>query len=657
MKIDNPLLKGGFTKKDQLVETMVSWMRDPDNLWFVCKYILNVDLLPFQVVILKQLWTKPFPMLIATRGGSKSFILTVYIALRALLDQGAKIVVVGAALRQSLVLYNYLQAIWQNAPVLQDICGGMKFAPKRDLHMCSWKCGKSEVKFLPLGNGETIRGQRATVVIADEFASIPPDVFETVVRGFAAVKSVGLVESVAEKFRHKTMEALGLVFEGNDQAKMDVRGTATQTNLGCNQIVIAGTTTFTFNHFYKYYTYYRAIIESCGDPAYLRQNYPDMVLPPNIDSTQYSIMRIPYDLIPPGMMDESILSQGRATMNSVIFDQEYGCIFPSDSDGFYPATDIHRATCPINTTDGVINFGAEMYGDTSCWYTMGIDPASEKDHFAICLIKIMGPHRHVVYQWSTNRKRYLELKERGKVDSSITDYTTFCVKHIRNLLRRFPVKLICCDIGGGGLSIKEGLIDADKMDKGDVPIYDMDDENMRGNQGAYILKMIAFQNAEWRKESHYGLKKDISDKRILFPLFDTVQVASTDYMENSKDYETLDECYTEIEECKYETILIKHDMTNTGTERWDVPKLKISGADEIKKSLKKDRFTSLLLANWACRLIHMDEMNQTNYTVIGRSLSTQIQPRKETTLRYIGPNGKKMIRMGANSSVYRSFNS
>ena len=505
-----------------------------------------------------------------------------------------------------------------------------------------------------LGNGIV---NHNTVVVADEFASIPPDVFETVVRGFAAVKSVGLVESVAEKFRQKTMEELGLVFEGKDQTTMELKGTATQTNLGCNQIVIAGTTTFTFNHFYKYYTYYRAIIESCGDPTYLRQNYPDMVLPPNIDSSQYCIMRIPYDLVPPGMMDESILSQGRATMNSVIFDQEYGCIFPSDSDGFYPATDIHRATCPVSTSEGPLTFGAEMYGDTSCWYVMGIDPASEQDHFAISIVKIVGQTRHMVYQWSTNRKRYLEMKERGKVPTDISDYTTFCIKHIRSLIRRFPIKLICCDMGGGGLSIKEGLTDPDKMEKGDLAIYDIDDENMRGNQGAYILHMIRFQDAEWRKEAHYGLKKDISDKRLLFPLFDTVQVASNDYMENSQEYETLDECYTEIEECKYETILIKHDITNTGTERWDVPKLKIAGADDIKKSLKKDRFTSLLLANWACRLIIMEEMNATNYTVIGRTLNTQLAAPKNTTLKYLGPNARKLRRPEGNTSIYRSFNS
>jgi hypothetical protein len=247
------------------------------------------------------------------------------------------------------------------------------------------------------------------------------------------------------------------------------------------------------------------------------------------------------------------------------------------------------------------------------------------------------------------------LKEKNLVDSKITDYTSFCVKHIRSLIRRFPIKLICCDIGGGGLSIKEGLLDEDKMEAGDFAIYDMDDENTLGNQGSYILKMIRFQDSDWRKESHYGLKKDISDKKVLFPKFDTVQVASNSFMENSKEYETLDECYTEIEECKYETILIKHDMSNTGTERWDVPKLKIAGADDIKKSLKKDRFTSLLLANWACRLIIQDEANATNYVVIGRSLSQQLTRRPVETIRYFGPNAKKLRTMGGSKGLHRGF--
>ena len=51
------------------------------------------------------------------------------------------------------------------------------------------RINKSRITCLPLGDGQKIRGQRANDIISDEFASIPRDIFETVVAGFAAVSS------------------------------------------------------------------------------------------------------------------------------------------------------------------------------------------------------------------------------------------------------------------------------------------------------------------------------------------------------------------------------------------------------------------------------------------------------------------------------------
>jgi len=42
---------------------------------------------------------------------------------------------------------------------------------------------------IPLGDGTKIRGLRAHIIISDEFSSVPPDIYETVVVGFAAVSA------------------------------------------------------------------------------------------------------------------------------------------------------------------------------------------------------------------------------------------------------------------------------------------------------------------------------------------------------------------------------------------------------------------------------------------------------------------------------------
>ena len=75
----------------------LDYMSKPENFWFTCKYLLNVDLLPFQLCILQELWNRKFPMLIATRGAGKTWILALYSLLRAFFMQGCKIIVIGAA--------------------------------------------------------------------------------------------------------------------------------------------------------------------------------------------------------------------------------------------------------------------------------------------------------------------------------------------------------------------------------------------------------------------------------------------------------------------------------------------------------------------------------------------------------------------------------
>jgi hypothetical protein len=107
---------------------------------------LNIQLLPFQLFILRKLWEKKFPMLIACRGGSKTFLISLYALLRAMFEPGSKIVVVGAAYRQSRLMWEYMHQFWKNAPILRSLVGGGKFAgPKREPDRCSFFIGDSQI--------------------------------------------------------------------------------------------------------------------------------------------------------------------------------------------------------------------------------------------------------------------------------------------------------------------------------------------------------------------------------------------------------------------------------------------------------------------------------------------------------------------------------
>ena len=52
--------------------TKLTWLlTNPDYFSFTCKEIFNVELLPTQALMLKEMWTRKFPMLIASRGFGK----------------------------------------------------------------------------------------------------------------------------------------------------------------------------------------------------------------------------------------------------------------------------------------------------------------------------------------------------------------------------------------------------------------------------------------------------------------------------------------------------------------------------------------------------------------------------------------------------------
>ena len=366
---------------------------------------------------------------------------------------------------------------------------------------------------------------------------------------------------------------------------------------------MAGTANFQFNHIYKYYQYYNAIIKSGGNKKVIKQMFPEMSVDEDIDPSQYAIIQLPYDKLPLGMMDQKILEQGKATMDKQIFMMENGAVFPADSEGFYLASVINKATCPVTVNGQQYIFGALLQGDRQKIYVMGVDPASESDNFAVCIVEMDDAIGRVVYQWTTNRKKFEADKRDGLVEEGIEDYNTYCVKYLRQLLKRFNISLICMDAGGGGLWVKEGFKDPKKMLPGDNLIQDMDEEGPA--TGEKILKMIQFSDSVWRKEAHWGLKKDLMDRLILFPYYDgaDIELESINKSSNNSFPDTLSDNYDEILQLKTEMTFIRYNQTTNAQESWDIPKLKGVNAEAIKKTLKKDRFTSLLLANWARRLV------------------------------------------------------
>jgi hypothetical protein len=650
IKRKNPLKKC-LKDRDFPGYTELKVMRDAEYLAFAAKTLLGIKILPEQAAILEELWKRPFPMYIASRGFGKSFLIALYSVLKMVLTPhnngggaSVKIVIVGAAFRQSKVIFEYMESIWRNAPILRSVCDSQS-GPKKDVDRCTMHINENWAVAIPLGDGSKIRGLRATIIIADEFASIPPDIYETVVQGFASV-SADPIENVDEFYRREAKKEMGIWTENEEKNYKEKTG---------NQIIISGTADYEFKPFATYWKRYKDFIMSGGKYENLRQWFPDGV-PESFNHKDFSIIRIPYELIPKGFMDDKVVMRAKATVHSGIYQMEYGACFTSDSNGFFRRSLIESCVTsdknPIVLPSGQIWFDALTRGNSTKRYVYGVDPASEADNFSIVVIELDIDHSRVVYCWTTNRADF-KKRHAAKVTNE-DDFYGFCARKIRDLMRTFPCERIGMDAQGGGIAVMEALHDRDKLMPGEVqiwPVIDPDKEkDTDGFPGLHILEMVQFANYEWTSTANHGLRKDLEGKAILFPRFDPLTLELAAHEDKARSdaykvkypgreltiYDSLEDCVMEIEELKNELTTIVITRTGTGVnsrDRWDTPEVKLDNGR--KGRLRKDRYSSFLIANMMARQYHRTP-DAVEYDAIGGFASDLNTPHNGEQL-YSGP--------------------
>lgn len=609
-----------FADNPQLWYTYI--MSRPDYLFFICHHILNFTPHPFQLAILQEMWNRKFPMFIGSRGLGKSSLISVYCFLRMMLMPGRKIIVAGAAFRQSKLIFEYMMNMWNNAPILRDMYRGHENGPKQAVDECKFVLGRSTLKAIPIGDGSKIRGLRANDLLVDEFSSVNREIFETVLAGFGAVSSEPL-KNVQEIASQKMAARLGLEFEVESEAEKTVKS---------NQLVISGTASYDFEHFAEYWKRWREIITSRGDLSKLARYNIDAQ---DFDWRDYSIIRIPYELIPEGFMDAPTVARAKATSHISTYMKEYGAVFAKDSLGFFKRSLLEACTVKetIDYTqmpEDLTVFSAYTQGDPTKKYVIGIDPASDVDNFSIVILELNKLHRKIVYCWTTNKKDHMERIKHNLTQEN--NYYAFCARKIRNLMKRFNIEAIAIDSQGGGKHIVDSLNDKERMESDESflwPIIEEDKEKPTDAfAGRHIVHLINFANAEWTADANHGMKKDFEDKALIFPFFDSVVLASiqTQTAEGEKIYDTLEDCYFELQELKDELSIITHTKTpNNNRDRWDTPETKLPNGK--KGRMRKDRYSALLMANSVGRTMEIrDFERRVQYQPIGGFATGLILP-------------------------------
>lgn len=529
---------------------------------FGIKYLMGVKLFPFQMSMIQAMLRHKFPLLLLTRGGGKTYILATYALYHAIMFPYTRIILVSASFRQSRLIFQEMEKMVKRWPLLQQLLD------REPVHnQDHWKmeiCG-STITALPMGDGAKIRGERGHVIIADEFNSIPIEIFDVVVRGFAATQL-----DPWEKVKARVTGS-----EPQDSKLQEV-------NSG-NKIVLAGTAGYVGETLHNVYSHYTKIIanrvrgstdehKDIFDPDEVKQGY-------EVDCSNYCIVRYPWQMIPRGMMEKEVIEAARVQMPEQLFNMEYNTKFGDDSMGFFKAKQIREATAvPPN------GFSVLKVGKPNRQYVMGIDPAKQIDRFAVTIVERGNPHK-LVYCWTAQKTKYSE-----------------CAAHVRELCRRFNVVGICMDAGGGGLAVEE-MLNMEKTEDGtrirkpeEAKFVRFDSDKEEDKDGIPILHLQNF-SSNWLDESNTLLQKNIEDRSTMFP---------SPISESALDDEAEDILY-EVAELKKELASITIVYTKTGKKSFD-----LKPPDERKEEgvKHKDRYSSFLLCNYmAMRLedINYDE--------------------------------------------------
>jgi DNA-binding transcriptional regulator WhiA len=237
--------------------------------------------------------------------------------------------------------------------------------------------------------------------------------------------------------------------------------------------------------------------------------------------------------------------------------QVHNCLFPIENVGFFSARLID--SCTPKRTEDIRECPIELFGDRSCFYTMGIDAArvAGGDNFAICLIKVENGIKKHVHTFTLNGSPYQEM-----------------IFHIRRLFQEFNIVQINIDAGGGGTTIKDLLMQPYKTLVGDVlaPILDMDDKEMEGREGVPILRMVNFTRPVVN-DLYMRLKADMQHK--------TIQFAIDIRRHSDKEFERAAQ---EILETKRELLVLQAEGKGNYYQF------------EVPSQFKKDRATALALS-------------------------------------------------------------
>ena len=496
------------------------------------KDLLNQDLPPFQRIVIRSNMEHPFVMNALFRGAGKTRMIAMLNALDAMFNPNIKIAGLSPGFRNSKYIFAALEELYNESEYLQQCVSNVSKQP--DVWRMDFINGAT-VYALPLASDSklSIRGLRVHKARIDEYPHVPEDVINAVIKPMA-VTSLNPMKEVRRLEQQKKMLSEGRIEERD------------MVSSSANSIQGFSSAYFQFNHFYKTITKYKEAAKT----ELLKYG-----------KTKYDVNIFNYKDAPEGFLKQDIIDDAKLTSSSIVFRMEYLSEFPSDSDGFFKRSLLD--TCISRKPN---DFYIELEGEKGFKYFLGIDPAREKDAFAIHILKLAG-----------NEMRWVRCITYQSVPFPII------AKDIRQILKDYDVELMGMDRGGGGSTMKDLLADPMTAHSKEDIILDMDDEKNIGVSGRKILKIIDF-SPNWISDANFNLQSSFEHKRLMFP---NIILADKFIKPEDDESDPSDMATKEFAQTLNELSSIEVKSTSTGVLHFDTP----------SQSMRKDRYSSLLIAH------------------------------------------------------------
>jgi len=358
------------------------------------------------------------------------------------------------------MIFSEVERIYGMSPILQEACARPPTKQSDKCHLTFRQAGKtpaSVIESVPLGDGGKIRGARYYVIIADEFAQLPADIFNLVIVPMGAT-SANPMERVRAVQKQQKLIELGLATA--DDFKEET----------ANKMIMTSSAYYQFNHMYDRVLTYDRLIED--------------------GSTKHANHNISYKDLPKGFMSEENIIEARNTSTEDQFKMEYEAVWLSDSAGIFKASLIDRCKMLSNHT-------VALNGSPGKEYILGVDPARTRDAFAMCMIEV-GSVNKVVGAWEFFNQDFPSM-----------------AAFIFDLSKRFNLVAIHMDSQGGGAAIKDLLEEEARFGKD--RILDADDDANRHAEGRKILYLANF-SPKWIADANYASINLMEKGGLAFPV-------------------------------------------------------------------------------------------------------------------------------------------